>query len=524
MSRGPILAAAPLLLLSACATALDGAAPVLQDVEPYLDREVMLSVADLGDEVAILAVEAEHGLQQLDHNVDISVGRYALPEQLSVRAAVERLENDHRVNFAEPNYIARAAAVNDPYLGYQWNLSQLGVDQAWDHGTGAGITVAVLDTGVKRSGPDGIGDILSGYDFYSGDGDPTDRQGHGTFVAGTIAQKTDNGTGVAGVAPDASILPVKVMSDQGYGDMNAIVNGITWSTNQGAHVINMSLGSYYSSQSLQQACQYAHDNGVVIVAASGNEYASSVSYPAAYDTVIAVGASRYDGSRAAYSNTGSGLDLLAPGGDLSKDQNGDGYADGILQETIENGSWTYTFWEGTSMAAPHVAAAAALVMAQGVNDPDQVAEILTSTATDVGSYGYDTQSGYGRLDLSAAVALAAGSSTDDSGDDGWDDGWDEGGDDTSDDTIDDTTDTSPPEFSDVGATTDGGSFTIYWTTNEPADSYVDFEGYGSYGDDALLNAHSLSFTGQEGATYTVTLESTDAAGNKGTDGPYQLNL
>ena len=185
--------------------------------------------------------------------------------------------------------------------------------------------------GVRGGGPDGITTLLGGYDAYYDDDDPSDNDGHGTFVAGTIAQSTNNGRGVAGMAPGASILPVKVLSDQGFGDVRALANGIVYATDQGADVINMSLGSPSSSQTEYRAIQYAYDRDVVLVAASGNEFARSISYPAAYPEVIAVGAVRASGTRSPYSNTGSGLEIVAPGGDLNRDDNGDGYADGVLR-------------------------------------------------------------------------------------------------------------------------------------------------------------------------------------------------
>ncbi len=540
MRTTPLLALIPLAIYTGCAPEGEVLAPVLQDTEAYLDQEILISIDNWSDEGARVAVEDSFGLTRLESIDVIKVGRYALPDGLSVKEAVSRIGADERVAFAEPNYLVRASA-NDPYLSYQWNLAQIGVEQAWGYGTGLGVTVAVLDTGVRTGAPDGIGRVASGYDFYNNDSDTTDGNGHGTFVAGTIAQSTDNGVGVAGIAPDATILPVQVLSSQGYGDVTAIVNGIIWATDQGADVINMSLGTNYSTNTLESACQYAYDNGVVVVAASGNEYSSSVSYPARYDTVVAVGANRYDGTRAGYSNYGTGMDLVAPGGDLSKDQNSDGYADGILQETFENNQWTYPFWEGTSMASPHVAATAALIIEQGIHDPDQVRDILNSSAIDMGASGYDTSYGYGRLDTLAAVELAvnsSGGSTGDSGDDGsttgdsGDDGSTTGdsGDDgsTTGDSGDDgsTTeqDTTPPTISSPSAYVNGVHFTIQWTTDEPADSYVVFETYGAYGDDTLTNSHSLSFTGSNGATYYITLRSTDEAGNTAEDGPYSLSL
>jgi serine protease len=510
-------------LLIGCAT--DDLAPTFEDTEAYLDREVLVSIADNGDGVASMQIEKDFGLSTIAVIEEIGVTRLLIDggedEAMAVKAMVNRLEGDHRIKFAEPNYLARSmAGTNDSYVSYQWNLEQVNAEEAWQYSTGAGTVVAVLDTGVS-SGPDGLTNLLQGYDFYYNDSDPSDRDGHGTFVAGTIAQNTNNNTGVAGLAFNASILPVKVLGDNGYGDINAISNGIVYAANQGADVINMSLGSAYPSSTMESACQYAYNQGTVVVAATGNEYASSIGYPAAYDTVIAVGSSRVDGSRPAYSNYGSGIDLLAPGGDLSKDQNGDGYADGVLQETIQSGRWTYTFWEGTSMATPHVAAAAAMLKSYGVTDPDDVYTALVSTATDVGSAGYDTQNGYGVLNVAAALDFASGGNADDD--------TSSGGDNSSDGSSGESegstgADTTAPNITSVSGYTQGRRFTVEWVTNEPADTYLNFEDYGAYGDDDLTTSHSITLTGSRNETYYFDIESTDEAGNTGTAGTCYISL
>jgi serine protease len=515
----PLSAVALSLLPIACSPVenLDGTL-ALTDTEAYLEREVLVGFSGASAPARASEFAGEFGLTLLEHNDQLSVGRFRIEGPESEKEMAQLIGEDSRVQYAEPNFIAFASGTqnpSDPYLGYQWNLDRVGVPAAWAYGQGSGLTVAVLDTGVLANGPDGFDRLLSGYDFYYGDSDPSDRDGHGTFVAGTIAQSTDNGVGVAGIAPDAAILPVKVLSDQGYGDIQAIANGITWSADQGADVINMSLGSAYPSQTLERACAYAYDQGAVLVAATGNEFSSRVNYPAAYDTVIGVGATRADDSRAGYSNTGPGIDLMAPGGDLSRDQSGDGYADGVLQETIEGGRWTYTFWEGTSMAAPHVAAAAALILEQGDYSPDEVYSILASTTRDLGTPGYDSETGYGLIHIEAALALARGSGSP-------------------------PTDAEAPEpsqeeteaeaseaalaISDVSGWADGDSFTLQWTTSSPADSYVEFEGYGTYGDPSMTTRHTLRFRGSPGTDLTFTLQSTDASGQLAEDGPWTISL
>ncbi|MCP4807256.1 MAG: peptidase S8 [Proteobacteria bacterium] len=502
-------------LLIGCATEEADLAPVLDDTEGYMDREILVAIDGADDGVVQVSLQKDFQLQPLHTNERIGVARLEIPEGQRVKDVVALLGEDHRVQFAEPNYLVKGQGVSDdPYTGYQWNLDQINAWEAWDIADGSGTIVAVLDTGVSGGGPDGIDNVLQGYDFYYNDSDPSDRVGHGTFVASTIAQSTDNGKGVAGVAPGAAILPVKVLGDNGYGDVSAIANGITWATDEGADVINMSLGSAYGSQTEERACNYAYERGVVLVAASGNEYSSRVGYPAAFDTVIAVGATRYDGSRAGYSNTGSGMELMAPGGDLSKDQDGDGYADGILQETIENGSWTYTFYEGTSMATPHVAAAAALLKSAGVDDPEDIRAALAVTAWDRGASGYDTSYGYGVIDAEAALEYVSGGGSPDQKEP----------EPETETEPEPTSDTTDPVISGVSGFTEGNSFTLEWVTNEPATSNIEFEGYGVYGNETLTHEHTLRFNGRQGSTYTFKFISTDEAGNTAETDWYQISL
>ena len=482
--------ALPLFL--ACFTTAEHDA-VLTDHPSFVEREVLVSVMDLGDGVARMQVEEAYGLQTLDHIDAIGVTLLTV-DNADIAALSSEMEQDWRVEFAEPNYIyTQMAQPNDPYVGYQWNLNFIGAQDAWVTADGTGAVVAVLDTGVSE-GDDGFTNLLAGYDAYYDDDDPSDRVGHGTHVAGTIAQATNNGVGVAGVAPGASILPVKVLSDNGYGSTSAIANGIVYAADNGADVINMSLGGAWYSSTQHQAVKYADQKGVVIVAATGNEFSSSISYPAALDEVIAVGAGRADGSRAPYSNTGTGIDLIAPGGDMSRDVNTDGYGDGILQETLGG----YQFYEGTSMATPHVAAAAAVLISMGVDDPDEVRELLTSTARDVGSAGYDTSTGWGYLDLEAAVAAATPSEPED---------------------------TAGPAISNVGVTTDGASFRITWTTNEAGTSQIQFDGWDRlYGSTELTTSHSQGFRGSVGSSYTFSVISVDAAGNESRSSGHTVSL
>ncbi len=333
------------------------------------------------------------------------------------------------VEYAEPNYIATAFYVpNDQYYQYQWNFDNaqnggVEAEQGWDVSNGSGVAVAVIDTGVAYENyqqgswfwrtnyyqaPDLAGtNFVAGYDFVNDDTHPNDDEGHGTHVAGTIAGTTGNGTGVAGLAYGASVMPIKVLDSNGSGSYLDVAEGIRWAADHGAKVINLSLGGSSGATYLEEALAYAYNKGVTIVAAAGNNGSGSVSYPAAYDNyVIAVGATRFDETKANYSNYGSSLDIVAPGGDTSVDQNGDGYGDGILQQTFSGAynNFNYYFYQGTSMATPHVAAAAAMVIAAGkAGTPAEVQNLLQSTADDLGASGRDNTYGHGLLNLEAAL-------------------------------------------------------------------------------------------------------------------------
>jgi len=312
---------------------------------------------------------------------------------------------------ANLNLVAKASVdINDPLCSLQWHFPMIQSETAWDFSNGSGVTVAVLDTGLAMGGNDGIGCVVSGYDVVNGDNDPDDGDGHGTHVSGTISQATENSNGVAGLAYGACIMPVKVLNDSGSGNFADIADGIYYAVNHNARVINMSLGTnaiynYRNDPFMDLALDYAYSSGVTVVCASGNDGSlQNVSYPAIYPTTIAVGAVDYSETVTSYSNKGDGLDLVAPGGDTNKDLNGDGFVDGVLQETRIDGTWGYWFFQGTSMASPHVAAVAAMLYSYNTaNTPDNVREALTSTARDIGDAGFDNVSGHGLVQAHAAL-------------------------------------------------------------------------------------------------------------------------
>jgi len=329
------------------------------------------------------------------------------------------------IEYAEPNHIAYAfSEPNDPLYPFQWHLDNpqyggIGYEEVRELSTGSGVVVAVIDTGIAYEDySDGVTtyyrapdlahtSFTSGYDFVSNDTHANDENGHGTHVAGTIAQSTNNELGVSGIAPGATIMPVRVLDKNGSGTYADVAEGIRFAADNGAKVINLSLGGSVGASYLEEALAYAYGKGVTIVAASGNGNVGKVSYPAAYDAyVIAVGATRYNETRAPYSNYGTSLDIVAPGGDTSVDQNGDGYGDGVLQQTISGAlnNFSYQYFNGTSMATPHVAGVAALVIAKGTaTTPADVRTALLSSADDLGTLGRDNTFGFGIVDAYGAV-------------------------------------------------------------------------------------------------------------------------
>ncbi len=321
---------------------------------------------------------------------------------------------------------------NDPLYSYQWHLDNsvhggIQTEEAWEISTGSGVTVAIVDTGIAYENyqqgwkkyylaPDLANTcFVPGYDFISNDSHPNDDNSHGTHVAGTVAQSTNNGKGVAGVAFNSCLMPVKVLNKNGSGTYTQVADGIRWAVDHGAQVINLSLGGSATSDVLRDAVAYAYNNGATVIAACGNDSTSTCAYPAAYDDyVIAVGATRYDETLSYYSNYGPSLDLVAPGGDLNVDQNEDGYGDGVLQNTFNpntknTSDFGYWFFQGTSMATPHVAGTAALLIAKGnATTPDKIRTALQETAKDKGAAGRDDTYGYGLIDVFAALNWIAG--------------------------------------------------------------------------------------------------------------------
>ena len=379
--------------------------------------------------------------------VDDTEGDYEAKFQTIM--AIKAVAKQDGVELAEPNYIRQPLATtpNDTLYRYQWDLDIIDLPDAWDITTGeradgVDVVVAVIDTGIYMDHPDLSGQLTSdGYDFISdtnisndGDGidaDPDDpgdsnlagqSSWHGTHVAGTIAAASNNSTGIAGIAWDAKIMPVRVLG-VGGGKTSDIVQGMYYAAGlsnssgtlptQTADIINMSLGGTESSTFEANAVSDIYDAGVLVVAASGNDGTSEINYPAGYDHVIAVGATDGYDNITDYSNFGSHLDLSAPGGDISADAQDDDQADGIVSTVADdtNGSReaAYALYEGTSMAAPHVAGVLALMKAVYPAITVENVEALIANgyiSDDLGAEGKDNYHGYGRINALKAVTWA----------------------------------------------------------------------------------------------------------------------
>ncbi len=283
-----------------------------------------------------------------------------------------------------------ASSTNDPWAPAQWASIDLDYDGLANLTTGAGRTVAVVDTGVDATHPDLAANILPGQSFVPGSPEPVDDNGHGTHISGIIAALRNNGIGTVGIAPNAKILPVKVLDASGSGTISGVVNGILWAAGQNVDVINLSLGSTEDDDVLHTAVQYAVNRGTAVVAAAGNERTSGspVMFPAAYSEVIAVAAVNYYFGIAWFSSAGSYVDVGAPGEDIVSSWQGGGVQ----------------YESGTSMAAPHVAGLIADLRALKPNATvAQLKNAVENTALDLGAPGFDTDFGHGLIKPVAAA-------------------------------------------------------------------------------------------------------------------------
>jgi len=403
------------------------------------ERLMQLNMSPL----AAQSVVADTGSQAMSvEQRAAAIGDHALREKYRTLVAMQQLHDTGDFAYVEPNYILQPLAVpNDPLYPFQWHYPMINLPSAWDLTTGsAAVTVAVIDTGILSGHPDIQGQLVPGYDFISNDISADDGDGidanpedpgdggngspssfHGTHVAGTIAAASNNAIGVAGVAWGVKIMPLRVLGMLGgtsYDVRQAIryaaglSNDSPGTASPPVDVINLSLGGGAFSQADQDAYTAVRTAGVIVIAAAGNNGNFETVYPAAYDGVVAVSAVGSAKQITNYSSRGPAVDVAAPGGDTSIDRNGDGYVDGVLSiggSSTGAINFVYPYYQGTSMAAPHVAGVAALMRSvHGALTPDEFDALLINgdLTEDLGAAGLDDFYGYGLIDAQKAVVAA----------------------------------------------------------------------------------------------------------------------
>jgi len=368
-----------------------------EGVSHYYKHDVVVSFKTDPDEQTMARLAEELDAEQI-HRAGYA---YVIRSRtLTAERMMDHIRRNYDVRYVEPHYLYVTNEVSEPndalYADYQWNLPAIRAELAWPAAyEGEEVIVAVVDTGVDLNHPDLQNRLIEGYNVFTETADAYDDVGHGTHVAGIIAANINNYEGIAGIAPRTRIMPVKVLDETGAGSTYAVAQGIIWATDHGAKVINLSLGNYAEAQFLHDAIRYAYDRDVVLIAATGNDHTETPGYPAAYDEVLAVGATDASRNLASFSNYGDYVDVAAPGVNIASTYPGQQYA----------------AMSGTSMASPHAAALAAMI--RSVNSSltnEQIMELIRSSAVDLGEEGYDIYFGYGEINAAKAVEAAQASS------------------------------------------------------------------------------------------------------------------
>lgn len=372
-------------LFSQLSSPVNAAQP--QDQLNYAEDELIVKYKPNAD-VSNLA--GKHGGNLAKKNDKIRIAKIKVPKGSDLNNKMKDMQADPSIEYVEYNYKTNIESVpNDPSYSEQWGIPKIKADQAWDNMSGGSpVTIAIIDTGVKSDHPDLTANVVAGYNTISDSTNTEDDHGHGTHAAGIAAGKTGNGVGISGVSGNSQIMPIKAMGATGSGFTSDISEGVVWAVDHGAKVINMSLGTTSYSQVLQDAINYAYNQGAIVIAAAGNSNVSTNHYPAAMDHVVGVSATTTTDTKASFSNYGSYVDIAAPGTD-------------ILSTTFDG---SYGYKQGTSMASPFVAGVAALVWSQRPTlTPGQLEQVLEASAKDIGTAGKDIYFGYGLVDALTAL-------------------------------------------------------------------------------------------------------------------------
>jgi len=365
-------------------------APPLNQPGPdnFVPGEILVKVKPPYSANALKRTNNSFQAQSIGRPNNTGVQRLKLPGSISVKQASEEYRKLPYVEYAEPNRIRRAQYTpNDPYYHLQWAIPHIKVPELWAQGPFNEIIVAVIDTGVDYAHPDLKNKVIKGYDFINNDPDPMDDHYHGTHVAGIVAAEANNGIGIAGIAINAKILAIKALSNKGEGTDIQIAHAIIYAADNGAKIINLSLGGPGRSHTLDNAVQYARSKGCLVIASAGNDSTSEPYYPAGYHGVIAVTATDTNNNRADFSNFGPIIDVAAPGVEILS--------------TYNEGGPSYVYASGTSMATPVVSGVAALAASKLPNSSvEQLYRTILLSTEDLGTQGRDDYFGYGLINAS----------------------------------------------------------------------------------------------------------------------------
>lgn len=378
-----------------------GLVPAVSIAAP-MERKIVVFESQFVNEAAQEQLVAHAGgvkIKKLDliNGMAVYLPSKAAERALGSASGVLRVDDDVAVEaLVSANAKGGKPAPAQPSQVLPWGIDRINADLAWATSAGTDIKVAVLDTGIDLTHPDLVANVAGGYNAISPLKSAQDDNGHGTHVAGIIAAE-NNTIGVVGAGPQIGLYAVKVLDRRGSGYLSDIVKGLDWAVANEMQVVNMSLGTSSNVLSFHEAVQRAHNAGIVLVAAAGNDYGGAVNYPAAYSEVIAVSATDSADNLAYFSSVGPEVDLAAPGVSILSTYKGK----------------TYKTLSGTSMASPHVAGVAALVLTgavgvydldgDGLWDPQEVQNKLEATAEDLGALGRDAQFGAGLVRADQAV-------------------------------------------------------------------------------------------------------------------------